>query len=94
MSRTVNYGKVTFKVVGSKIRNFTVQGVTSGCGFKSVVVPTLRIRGRRFSGSYQPVPGLDDIITVNGTFNGTRASGTFVEGPLCSAAGRFSARRK
>ena len=94
IDRKSKYGKVTFKVKGSTIRNLKIESVTtSGCGgFKSVVVPKLKIKGTRFTGTYKPVPGVDDIISVNGKISGGKASGTFSEGPLCGNGGRFSAR--
>ena len=96
MKGDFKYGKVTFKVKGNTIRNLKIESVTtSGCGgFKSVIVPKLTIKGTRFIGAYQPVPGVDDIISVNGTIKGGKAKGTFSEGPLCQNAGRFTARAK
>jgi len=68
MSGNFNYGPVTFKVRGSKILNFKIEGVTtSGCGgYKNVVVPTIKIRGKTFSAVYTPIPSLD------GKFKATR----------------------
>jgi hypothetical protein len=88
------YGKVTFRVRGNTIRNLKIEGVTvSGCGgFKSIVVPRLTIRGSRFSGSYKPVPDVDDVIIVRGTISGRTARATFSEGPTCVGKGRFTAR--
>ena len=96
IDRDFNYGKVTFRVKGNTMRNLVIRAVTtSGCGgFKDVVVPKLTIKGNRFTGAYQPVPGVDDIISVNGTFKGNTAKGVFSEGPLCQNAGRFTARAK
>lgn len=97
-----NYGKVTFTTSGSTMKNLKIEGVTtSGCGgYKSVIVPKLKIKGSRFSGSYVPVPGLNDVIRVSGTIRGSSASGQFSEGPLdiakpplCQNNGRFTARR-
>jgi len=94
--RSFKYGKVTFRVRGSTIRNLKIQAVTvSGCGgLKDVVVPRLRIRGTRFSGAYEPVPGVDDTIIVRGRISGGRATGTFTEGPTCVGEGRFTARAR
>lgn len=95
---TVSYGKVTFTVKGSKIKNFKVEGATvsnGNCGgFKSVVVPTMRLKGSKIAGSYQPVKGVDDIITVRGSIKGGKAKGVFTEGPLCQVDGRFTARKR
>ena len=89
------YGKVTFTVKGTKMKNLKIESVpvSSDCGgYKNVVVPKLTIKGNRFTGAYQPVPGVDDIISVNGTFKNGVAKGTFSEGPLCSGDGKFTAR--
>jgi hypothetical protein len=96
MSGNFNYGPVTFTVRGNKIRNFKIEGVTtSGCGgYKNVVVPSIKIRGKKFSAVYIPIPGIDDKIRVKGSFNGNKATGTFSEGPLCSNAGKFKATRR
>ena len=94
--RSFKYGKVTFRVRGNTIRNLKIAAVTvSGCGgFKDVVVPRLRIRGTRFAGSYEPVPGVDDTIIVRGRISGGKATGTFSEGPTCVGEGRFTARAR
>jgi hypothetical protein len=90
------YGKVSFRVRGSTIRNLEIESVTmSGCGgMKTIVVPRLRIRGTRFSASYKPVPDVDDTIIVRGTIKGGTARGTFSEGPLCVGEGKFTARAR
>jgi hypothetical protein len=96
VDRSFKYGKVTFRVKGSTIHNLKIESVTvSGCGgLKSIVVPKLKIKGKRFTGAYQPVAGVDDIISVNGRISGGTAKGTFSEGPLCQGAGRFTARAR
>jgi hypothetical protein len=90
------YGKVTFTVKGKTMRNLKIESVTvSGCGgFKSIVVPKLTIKGNTFSGSYAPVPDVEDIIVVKGTISGRTAKGRFTEGPLCAGDGKFTARAK
>jgi len=95
MDGKFRYGKVTFKVQGSTIRNLRIEGVTtSGCGgFKDVIVPKLTIKGNRFSGTYKPVASVDDKITVKGSFSGSKATATFKEGPTCVNRGRFTAKR-
>lgn len=96
MDRDFRYGKVSFRVSGSKMTNLKIEAVTvSGCGgFTTLVIPKLTIRGRRFTGAYQPVKGTDQIVSANGTFSGSTAEGTFSAGPLCRGAGRFTARRR
>ena len=59
---------------------------------KSIVVPRLTIKGTSISGSYDPVPGVQDTITVKARFAGGAIRGTFTEGPTCVGAGRFIAR--
>jgi nitrous oxidase accessory protein NosD len=92
------YGKVSFRVRGRTIRDLKIESVTvSGCGglgMKTISVPRLTIKGTRFSGSYRPVPDVDDVIIVRGTISGSRARGTFSEGPLCVGEGRFTARAR
>lgn len=93
---TFNYGKVTFTVNGSTMKDLKIEGVTtSGCGgYKNVIVPRVKIRGTKFSAGYVPIPGLDDIVTVSGTIRNGRVTGIFNEGPLCQNSGKFTARRK
>lgn len=91
-----NYGKVTFTVKGSLMKNLIIEAVTTqGCGgYKSVVVPKVRIRGSRFQATYVPVPGLDDTIKVSGTIRGSKATGKFREFGLCNNEGKFTARKR
>src|SRR5688500_6418437 len=93
---TFKYGKVTFRVRGRTIRKLKIEAVTvSGCGgFKDIIVPKARIRGKRFSATYKPVPGSDEVIIVKGRISVRRASGTFSEGPLCVGEGKFTARAR
>lgn len=92
------YGKVSFRVRGSYIRDLKIESVTvSGCGglgMKTIFVPKARIRGTKFSAAYQPVPDVEDTIIVRGTINGSKAKGTFSEGPLCQGKGKFTARAR
>jgi len=91
-----NYGKVTFTVSGTTMKDLKIEGVTtSGCGgYKNVIVPKIKIRGTKFSAGYVPVPGLDDIVTVSGTIRNGKVTGIFAEGPLCQNDGKFTARKK
>lgn len=94
MSRTFSYGAVSFTVGKGVITDFVIEGVTaSGCGgFTTIAVPRLTIQGNRITGSYQPSPGIDDVIIVRASFAGGVIRGAFTEGPLCRASGRFTAR--
>jgi hypothetical protein len=96
MDADFKYGKVSFTVRGSTIRNLKIESVTvSGCGgMKTIVVPRVKIKGTRFAASYQPVEDVDDTIIVRGTINGRSAKGTFTEGPLCEGEGKFTARAR
>ena len=89
------FGKVSFTVSSGAVTDFIVEGVTvMGCGgYKSIVVPRLTVKGLTMSGSYVPVPGVDDTIKVKGRLVGGVIRGTFSEGPTCAGAGRFVARR-
>lgn len=91
---TFNYGAVSFTLRGKMIIDFKIEGVTvSGCGgYKSIIVPRMRINGTRVTATYVPIPGLDDVVKVNARFAGGMLRGTFSEGPLCSGAGKFVAR--
>ena len=94
MAGDVNYGKASFTVRRGVVTDFVIEGVTvNGCGgYKSIVVPRLTIKGSSIGGSYDPVPGVQDTITVKGRFAGGVIRGTFTEGPTCVGAGRFVAR--
>jgi len=92
------YGKVTFRVSGTTMRNLKIESVTvsncGGLGLKTVFVPRVRIRGTRFSAAYKPVKDVDDTIIVRGTIKGRSARGTFSEGPTCVGEGKFTARAR
>jgi hypothetical protein len=91
-----NYGKVTFTLDGKIMKNFIIKGVTtSGCGnYNNVVVPRINVQGTKFNATYVSIAGINDIIVVSGKFNGNKVTGSFSEGPLCSNAGKFSAKKK
>ncbi len=91
---TVNYGAVRFTVRGDRVRNFVIEGVTTECGYMSLAMNTMRIKGNRLTGAYQPVEDIDQIIVVNATFSGRTITGTFTSGPLCGGEGAFSARAR
>ena len=95
-SGNFKYGKVTFTMKGNTIKNFIIEGVTTigSGGYKSVIVPKIKVSGNKFLTNYTPVPGINDVVVVSGKFSGNKVSGTFSEGPLCSNAGKFTAKRK
>ena len=94
MAGDINYGKVRFAVARGVVKDFIIEGVTvSGCGgYKSIAVPRLTVKGNAISGSYDPVPGVQDTIIVTARYVGGVIRGTFTEGPTCVGAGRFVAR--
>lgn len=53
---------------------------------------TVEIKGRTIIAAEQPVPGLDQNVSVNGRYAGNAIRVTFNAGPLCSASGKFIAR--
>ena len=81
-------GKVTFKVVGNKLKKFTIDGVGATCpgGFQlvTVYVPEAKIKSDgTFYKRYKPVKDVDQKVTLKGRFNGSKAKGTVKGGPLC-----------
>ena len=93
MDGTFNYGKVSFTVGKGVITNFRIEAVTvSGCGgYRNILLPRLTIKGRSITGSYEPVPGIDDVVIVTARYVGGKIRGTFTEGPTCVGKGRFVA---
>jgi hypothetical protein len=101
------YGKVTFKVRGSKVTKAIIEGVTTtGCGgFMSVVFApgdpetqivsgSAKIKNGRFSVKYRPVRDIEDqATTIKARFSGGKVTGTFESGDLCVNDGRFTATR-
>ena len=89
-----NFGKVTFRVKGTRVTNLKIEAVTvDGCGgFTTIVVPKLTIKGSKLSGRYKPLPDNDQIIIVTGTFSGGKLTAKFTAGPTCRGAGKFTAR--
>src|SRR5687767_6283813 len=72
-------GKVSFKVVGSKVKSFKIDGVYANCYgggmLMSVYVPSARIRSNRFKRTYRPDPEAEFHVILRGRFSGGRASG-------------------
>ena len=90
-------GKVTFRVVGNKVKKFTIDGVGATCpnGFTlvTVYVPEAKIRrDGSFYKRYQPVEDVDQKITLKGQFHGSKASGTVKAGPLCVYKEKWTAK--
>lgn len=102
-----NFGKVTVKRAGDRIKRIEIEAVTTtGCGgFMTVVFAagsegskivrgSNRIRDGRFSFTYQPITDVEDQVTrYKGRISGSKVTGTFRSGDLCGNEGRFVARR-
>jgi hypothetical protein len=58
----------------------------------TLVVPKLTVKGTKFSGTYEPVEGVDQVIIVTGTITKSKATAKFSAGPTCAGKGRFTAR--
>ncbi len=94
MAGDFNYGAVKFTVRGDTVRGFIIEGVTTDCGYMSLVMNPMKIKGNTISSFYQPVKDVDQAIVVDAKFKGKAMSGTFTAGPLCGAEGKFSAQPK
>lgn len=102
-----NYGAVTVKTSGSKVKRIEIKSVTTtGCGgFMTVVFAdgfsgskivkgSNRIRNGRFNFTYMPATDVEDQTTVyKGKVSGSKVTGTFKSGGLCVNEGKFSAKR-
>ena len=90
-------GDVTFKVVGSKVKNFKIDSVTATCyplTAVTVFVPSARIRDNKFSRNYRPDPDSEHVIRLRGKFEGNRATGTVKGGPSCVYQEEWRAKRQ
>ena len=107
MDRDFNYGKVTMKVRANKVTSLVIEAVTTnGCGgFMDVVFApkdpeTQIVKGSarikddgRISVSYRPMRSIEDqVTTIKARIRGSRVTGTFESGTLCSNGGRFTAK--
>ena len=103
------YGKLTFKVSGSKLQKFNLRGVTAFCfsGFTGefwrapfrVNIDSIRIRGNSFKKKHvvKTEPhGYKVTTKLTGRFNGKVAKGTIhylAEYPLCEAKYDWKAKK-
>ena len=107
MDRDFKYGGVTMKVRGGKVTSLVIKAVTTtGCGgFMDVVFAprdpetrivsgSARLKNGRLSVKYRPVADIEDQTTeIKARIRGSKVTGTFESGALCSNAGRFTAKR-
>ena len=90
-------GDVTFKVVGSKLKNFKIDSVTATCyplTAVTVFVPSVRIKGNSFATTYRPEPSSEHRIKLRGRFDGSRVRGTVEGGPNCVYREKWTARKR
>ena len=90
-------GKVSFKVVGSKVKKFEIDGVYADCFggqmLISVFVPTAKIKNNRFEATYVPDSTADFQVTLKGKFKGSKASGTVEGEGDCGYAEEWTAKK-
>ena len=90
-------GKVSFKVVGKKIKKFEIDGVYANCGFSggmlmTVYVPSAKIKGNKFKARYVPDPDSDFHVILKGRFNGSKASGSVKGEGICGYEEKWTAK--
>jgi hypothetical protein len=107
MERDFKYGKVTVRTKGAKVTYIEIESVTtSGCNGNMAIVfapndpetqivkGSARIKNGRLSVTYRPVKSIEDQATkISARVTGSKVTGTFESGDLCSNEGRFSAKR-
>lgn len=90
-------GKVTFKVQGSKVKNFRINGVYANCFggnmLISVHVPSAQIRNNSFSKRHVPDPSSDFHVILKGRFKGSKASGTVKGEGVCGYEEKWTAKK-
>ena len=90
-------GKVTFKVDGSKVKKFSIDGVYADCYgggmLISVYVPSAKIKDNRFSATYVPDPESEFQVTLEGRFNGSKVSGTVLGEGVCGYEEKWTAKK-
>jgi hypothetical protein len=90
-------GKVKFKVDGSKVKKFEIDGVYADCygggQLLTVFVPQAKIKGKSFKTSYIPDDTADFQVTLEGKFNGSKASGTVLGEGVCGYEEEWTAKK-
>ena len=90
-------GKVSFKVDGSKVKKFEIDGVYADCYgggmLVSVYVPSAKIKGKSFSATYVPDPEVEFHVILKGTFSGSKASGTVEGEGVCGYEEEWTAKK-
>ena len=70
---TFNYGAVRFTVRGATVRNFVIEGVTTDCGYMSLVMDSMKIKGNMkkatiFTPDLFPKPTDEQIAQAEAAF--------------------------
>ena len=90
-------GKVKFKVDGSKVKKFEIDGVYADCygggQLISVFVPSAKIKGNSFHAEYIPDAESDFMVTLDGKFNRSKASGTVLGEGVCGYEEEWTAKK-
>jgi len=90
-------GKVSFKVKGSKVKNFEIDGVYANCYggnmLMSVYVPSAKIKNNKFRRRYVPDQSSDFHVILKGSFNGSKASGSVKGEGVCGYEEKWTAKR-
>ena len=94
---TGDSGKVKFKVDGSKVKKFEIDGVYADCygggQLITVFVPQAKIKNNSFKTTYIPDPESDFMVTLEGKFNGSKASGTVLGEGVCGYEDEWTAKK-
>ena len=90
-------GKVSFKVDGSKVKKFKIDGVYADCygggQLITVFVPSAMIKCKTFETSYVPDPSADFHVILKGRFKGSKATGTVEGEGVCRYEEEWTANR-
>lgn len=90
-------GKVSFKVEGSKVKRFEIDGVYADCygggQLVTVFVPSAKIKNNSFRTTYIPDEESDFMVTLEGRFNGSKASGTVLGEGVCGYEEKWTAKK-
>jgi hypothetical protein len=96
-SVTGDSGKVKFKVDGSKVKKFEIDGVYADCygggQLVTVFVPSAKIKNNSFKTTYIPDQESDFMVTLEGRFNGSKASGTVLGEGVCGYEEEWTAKK-
>ena len=90
-------GKVKFKVDGSKVKKFEIDGVYADCygggQLMTVFVPSAKIKSNSFKTTYIPDQESDFMVTLEGEFKGSKASGTVLGEGVCGYEEEWTAKK-